>query len=153
LTEKNSPTEEDLLAVLLEKNVLSPAQLEVVKIDIAATGLSPIDVLLARKWITERDLSEYGPLLQGGGSGSTGTSTGSTGSGGLSAGSTGAGRSTGQSAKESGGLPTGNGETSSGSSRNTDGSSVNAPGSSEQIYLDNLRKYRQLLAQIMGDTD
>lgn len=91
---KQGPKEEDLLAVLLERNVLSPAQVEVAKIDISATGLSPIDVLLARKWITEQALSDLG----------------------------------------------------------TSASSSQTP-SSEQIYLDNLRKYRQLMAQIMGEAE
>jgi hypothetical protein len=62
LVEKRpGPTEEELLALLLERKVLSSAQVEVAKIDSASSGLSYADVLLARKWITEEDLDEFYP--------------------------------------------------------------------------------------------
>jgi hypothetical protein len=58
---KPGPTEEELLALLLERKILSGAQAEVAKMDSASSGLSYADVLLARKWITEEDLNEFYP--------------------------------------------------------------------------------------------
>jgi hypothetical protein len=56
------PTDEELLALLLERKILSNAQVEVAKIDSASSGLGSADVLLARKWITEQILSEFYPV-------------------------------------------------------------------------------------------
>jgi hypothetical protein len=127
LTEKlTGPNDRDLLTVLLERNILSRAQVEVARIDIAATGLSPVDVLLARKWISEQALSEF------------------------------------ESDEKTAGAKNPH---SSSSDPSTLSSSVdkegkvfgvqvsNSSSSSEQIYLDNLRKYRQLIAKIMGEVD
>lgn len=55
------PKDEELLALLLERKILSGAQVEVAKIDSVSSGLSYADVLLARKWITEEDLTEFYP--------------------------------------------------------------------------------------------
>ncbi len=96
---KSGPGEAELFALLLEKKLLSSAQVEVAKIDIAATGMNAIDVLLARKWISEEDIAGFAGV----------------------AGST---------------VPT-----------------VTAAATSEQTYLDNLKKYRQLMAKIMGEAD
>lgn len=59
---KPGPTDEELLALLLERKILSNAQVEVAKIDSASSGLGYADVLLARKWITEQILSEFYPV-------------------------------------------------------------------------------------------
>jgi hypothetical protein len=58
---KAGPKDEELLTVLLERKVLSNAQVEVAKIDSVSSGLSYADVLLARKWITEEVLTEFYP--------------------------------------------------------------------------------------------
>jgi hypothetical protein len=59
LAYKNSgPSDDELLAILLERKLLSGAQVEVAKIDSASSGLSYADVLLARKWLTEETLAE-----------------------------------------------------------------------------------------------
>ncbi len=99
---KSGPGEAELFALLLEKKLLSSAQVEVAKIDIAATGMNAIDVLLARKWISEEDIAGFAGFA--GVAGST--------------------------------VPT-----------------VTAAATSEQTYLDNLKKYRQLMAKIMGEAD
>jgi hypothetical protein len=60
---KPGPTEEELLTLLLKREILSGAQAEVAKMDSASSGLSYADVLLARKWITEEDLKEFYPSV------------------------------------------------------------------------------------------
>ena len=92
---KSGPSETELFALLLEKKLLSSAQVEVAKIDVAATGMNVFDVLLTRKWITEADVSGFASAVQ----------------------------------------------------------PATAGADSEQTYLENLKKYRQLMAKIMGEAD
>jgi hypothetical protein len=147
LTEKNSgPGEENLLEMLLEKNVLSRAQVEVAKIDIAATGLNPIDVLLARKWITEQTLSEFVGAKSTPASASESAQNSRDATTPVSSNS-----NISNASKNAGNSSNPTSSTNSGSSGSSSGSGNS--GSPEKIYQENLKKYRQLMAQIMGEAD
>ncbi|MBX9939818.1 MAG: hypothetical protein K2Y32_11220 [Candidatus Obscuribacterales bacterium] len=64
MTQEKSDSEpgSDLLQAVLARSFISQAQADLVKRDSENTGMSIEEVLLARRWITEEQLSE----LQGG---------------------------------------------------------------------------------------
>lgn len=51
----------DLLEILIREKIISQAQAQVVQADHEATGMTPGEVLLARRWISEEKLSELLP--------------------------------------------------------------------------------------------
>jgi hypothetical protein len=65
VTEVPNQTEpHDLLAILLERKVISPAQAELVKSDAEATGMLTEDIVLARRMIKMEALLELAPWLE-----------------------------------------------------------------------------------------
>jgi len=54
----------DLLTVLVERNLISPAQAQLVQTKSEVTGMLTEDVLLARRWVTPETLLEFAPWLE-----------------------------------------------------------------------------------------
>lgn len=61
MTEERAPLQHDILQLLVDKEIISAAQAAVARADIAATCLSPQEVLLTRKWVSEEILSSLAP--------------------------------------------------------------------------------------------
>jgi hypothetical protein len=55
---------QDLLTILVERNLISPAQAQLVQTDIEVTGMHTEDILLARRWINAETLMEVAPWLK-----------------------------------------------------------------------------------------
>ena len=60
----NQSQPQDLLTVLLERNLISPAQAQLVQTDMEVTGMLAQDVLLARRWVKAETLAEVAPWRQ-----------------------------------------------------------------------------------------
>ena len=60
----NNSNPQDLLTILVEHNLISPAQAQLVQTDTEVTGMLTEDVLLARRWITPEALFEVAPWLK-----------------------------------------------------------------------------------------
>jgi hypothetical protein len=54
---------QDLLTILVERNLISPAQAQLVQTDIEMTGMLTEDILLARRWVKPETLLEVAPWL------------------------------------------------------------------------------------------
>ncbi len=63
-SEQGDRAREELLRVLLENKVISEAQAHLVKQDEEATGMTCEEILLARRWVTEKKLIELAPWLK-----------------------------------------------------------------------------------------
>lgn len=145
---KGASNEDAILNSLLEKKVLSSAQLEVAKIDISATGLTAVDVLLTRKWISDEQATELQNTF---GSGAA-TQNASTAQGRAE-------KSNPPDGSHTNAAPHGK-PSSSDEAHSTENSGpyarakVSAEGTStsEQTYLENLKVYRKLMADIMGES-
>jgi hypothetical protein len=61
LTEERAPLQQDLLQLLVDKEIISAAQAAVARGDMERTCLSPQEVLLIRKWVSEEVLSSIAP--------------------------------------------------------------------------------------------
>lgn len=92
--------DEDLLRALVDGNIISQAQANLVTTDHEATGMNVEDILLARRWVTEEALNAHAPWLK----------------------------------------------TDHVASDKSSGSN------STRSYEENLRKYRQILAEILGES-
>ena len=57
-------TPQDLLTLLVERNLISPAQAQLVQTDIEVTGMLTEEILLARRWIKAETLMEVAPWLK-----------------------------------------------------------------------------------------
>jgi len=61
LTEERAPLQHDFLQLLVDKEIISAAQAAVARGDMERTSLSPQEVLLIRKWVSEEILSTISP--------------------------------------------------------------------------------------------
>lgn len=95
--------DEDLLRALVDGNIISQAQANLVATDHEATGMNVEDILLARRWVTEELLDVHAPWLK----------------------------------TDHAPTPNASSEPESNSNRS---------------YEENLRRYRQLLAEILGES-
>ncbi|HEY9760092.1 MAG TPA: hypothetical protein V6C97_33355 [Oculatellaceae cyanobacterium] len=147
---KGASNEDAILNSLLEKKMLSSAQVEVAKIDISATGLTAIDVLLTRKWISDEQATE----LQNTFGSRAATQNASTVT---------QGRPSEKSNLPDGsrtnaaprGKPSSSDETHSAEDSRPYArakASAEDTSTSEQTYLENLKVYRKLMADIMGES-
>ena len=55
--------DQELLRVLLDNKVISKGQFDLVHNDHAVTGMNVVDILLARRWVSEETLNSYAPWL------------------------------------------------------------------------------------------
>lgn len=62
----NNYQPQDLLTLLVERNLISPAQAQLVQTDIEVTGMPTEDILLARRWVKAETLMEVAPWLKQG---------------------------------------------------------------------------------------
>ncbi len=61
MTEERAPLQQDFLQLLVDKEIISAAQAAVARGDMERTALSPQEVLLIRKWVSEEVLSALTP--------------------------------------------------------------------------------------------
>src|SRR5271154_7337940 len=54
----------DLLSILVQQKIISPAQAQLVKTDIEVTGMLTEDILLARRWVKPEKLFQLAPWLK-----------------------------------------------------------------------------------------
>lgn len=64
MTEASKQQPQDLLTLLLERSLISPAQAQLVQADIEVTGMPTEEILLARRWIKPETLAEVAPWLK-----------------------------------------------------------------------------------------
>jgi hypothetical protein len=141
--------EDAVLNSLLEKKLISTAQVEVAKMDMSVTGLSAIDVLLTRKWITDEQATELQTLSATKSSAKNAPQASVDKSADKSnavSGATTAAQSDGSKGVGNGGELLEKSKPQLG----TNGDAANSS-TSEQIYLENLKVYRKLMAEIMGE--
>jgi hypothetical protein len=55
---------QDLLTLLVERNLISPAQAQLVQTDSEVTGMLTEEILLARRWVKAETLIEVAPWLK-----------------------------------------------------------------------------------------
>lgn len=61
--------EPDLIQVLIEHKIISAAQAELVTADHEVTGMTIVEVLLARRWVKQETLDQVAPWLKDSGTG------------------------------------------------------------------------------------
>ena len=64
MTEASKHQPQDLLTLLVERSLISPAQAQLVQTDIEVTGMPTEEILLARRWIKPETLAEVAPWLK-----------------------------------------------------------------------------------------
>jgi hypothetical protein len=64
VTETSKHQPQDLLTLLVERSLISPAQAQLVQTDIEVTGMPTEEILLARRWIKPETLAEVAPWLK-----------------------------------------------------------------------------------------
>lgn len=131
-TKKNAPSDADMLAALVKRELISQAQADLVKSDSDAMGMSMLELLIARHWVKEDSLAEV--LAQEASSSGSDTLHTST-----SASSTSATAST---------SPSSTSTKSAGSkSAQTGASPLSHPLTDD--YNENLARYKKLIAKIL----
>ena len=62
MTDNNK--DKDLIQLLVEQKIISAAQAELAKADHEVTGMTLVEVFLARRWVSEETLERVAPWLK-----------------------------------------------------------------------------------------